>query len=220
MFIFETQEECHTRRKRFRNDSSGRDRRSLYEQRKEEKELKRSSALEISNRRREMLRKQRLGVEPREFIPTIAAKYGVKVDAVKKDWSKRENWMKILLKMEDAQSLVSELLLEFDIIREETQLLVEQEENSKIKTQQLYLSLKVAKERKELLRELGVFEILKCYYKSKAREHSRKLLEEEFPWMKGNRDLLNSVMALAKASGKYPIEKLLEIERMCADACH
>jgi hypothetical protein len=131
-----------------------------------ETKLNRSSALEISNRRREMLRMQRLGVDPKEFIPTVAAKYGVKVDAVKKDWSKREKWMKIYLRIKDAQSLVSELLLELDIAQEEALLLLNQERNPKAKTQLLYVFLKIVDKKIALMRDLGAFEFLKCDYRA------------------------------------------------------
>jgi hypothetical protein len=178
----------------------------------------RPSGLEVLNRRREMLRLQRLGVEPREFIPSVASKYGVKVDAVRRDWSKRIKWMTTYLRVEDAQSLVSEVLLDYDVAHEEALLLLCEEKNPKAKAQLLYLLLKILDKKTEVMRQLGAFEVLRCDYGCKAREHARRLLEEVFPWMKGNRDLLNGVMALAKASGQYKIDELVEFEKECAGA--
>lgn len=178
--------------------------------------MNRSTGFEVLNRRREMLHLHRLGVEPRKFIPSIAAQYGVKVSAVRKDWSNRTKWMKVYLRMEHAQSLVSELLLNYDVAHEEALLLVKEEKNPKAKLQLLYLSLRILDKKTEIMRQLGAFEMLRCDYKSKAREHARKLLEEEFPWMKGNKDLINTKMALAKASGKYKIDELVDLEKKCA----
>ena len=178
----------------------------------------RSSGLEVLNRRREMLRLQRLGVESREFTPSVASKYGVRVDAVRRDWSNRTKWMKAYLRVEDAQSLVSELLLDYDIAHEEALLLFGEEKNPKAKAQLLYPILKILEKKTEILSQLGAFEMLKRDYESKAREHARKLLEEEFPWMKGNRDLLNAAMALAKASGQFKADQIVEFEKDCADA--
>jgi hypothetical protein len=180
--------------------------------------MTRPTGFEVLNRRREMLRLHRLGVEPREFIPSIAAQYSAKVDAVRKDWSNRTKWMKVYLRMEEAQSLVSELLLNYDIAHEEALLLVNEEKNPRAKAQLLYLLFRILDKKTEIMRELGAFEILRCDYKNQAREHARQLLEEEFPWMKGNKDLINTKMALAKASGKCKIEELVELEKKIASA--
>jgi hypothetical protein len=175
-----------------------------------------SSALAISNRRREMLRLQRLGVEPKEFIQSVAAKYGVKDAAVRRDWSNRSKWMKVYLRMEDAHSLVSELLLDYDVAQEEAHMLINQEENLKAKAQLLYLYLKIVDKKTEIMKQLGAFDVLKFDYESKANEHARRLLEEKFPWMKGNRDQINADMAIIKSKGKYSTLLIIALEKLCA----
>jgi hypothetical protein len=175
-----------------------------------------SSALAISNRRREMLRLQRLGVEPKEFIQSVAAKYGVKDAAVRRDWSNRSKWMKVYLRMEDAHSLVSELLLDYDVAQEEAHMLINQEENLKAKAQLLYLYLKIVDKKTEIMKQLGAFDVLKFDYESKDNEHARRLLEEKFPWMKGNRDQINADMAIIKSKGKYSTLLIIALEKLCA----
>ena len=218
LFFIETQWSNSTRRGRSRVGSFRGVGRAFVEEEVVGAGVTGSTALEISNRRREMLRLERLGVEPKEFIPSVASKFGVKVDAVRRDWSNREKWMKVYFRVEDARSLVLEHLLEHDVAQEETLLLISQEKNPKAKVQLIYLYLKILDRKTEIMKQVGAFEMLKCDYESKAREYARKLLEDVFPWMKGNWDRLNTALAVAKSKGQYKTVEMLALEKLCAES--
>jgi hypothetical protein len=76
---------------------------------------------EIYDRRVEMLSCYRQGIKVVDWAPLVASKFKISEDSVKKDWSRRRNWMHFFLKLEDpilmAKKLVSDnelLMLDAD----------------------------------------------------------------------------------------------------------
>ena len=172
----------------------------------------RSTRIQILKRRKEMINNDRLGFQPKEWIPQVATKYGANEEAVKRDWSNRKKWMNTYLSVKDTKSRISGLMLEYDIAIEEVCLLYEQEKNSKAKIQLLYLKLKIIEKKNELMKQLGYFEAFRKEYRIEALKHSRKLEEEWFPWMKGNIEAANENLKYFKKKTKLPATGILKME--------
>ena len=166
----------------------------------------------ILNRRREMIRYDRLGIKAKDWIPEVADKFGASKETVKRDWSNRKNWMRTYLNTKDTRSSVLELIIEYDIAYEEARSLYEQEENSQKKMQLLYLRLKTIDKKKDLMKQLGYFEPIKKEFRIEALKHSRKLEEEWFPWMKGNIEAANENLKDYKKKTKLMPPDILKFE--------
>jgi hypothetical protein len=174
----------------------------------------RSTRTQILKRRKEMINNDRLGLQPKEWIPQVAAKYGATEEAVKRDWSNRKKWMKTYLSVKDTKSRISALMLEYDITYEEVCLLCEQEKNSKAKMQFLYLKLKIIEKKNELMKQLGYYELLRKEFRIEALKHSRKLEEEWFPWMKGNIEAANKNLKDFKKKTDFIATDILPMESL------
>jgi hypothetical protein len=151
----------------------------------------RPTRAKILARRREMINYDRLGIKAKDWISQVARKYGASEEAVKRDWSNRKEWMETYLNAKDTQSLVSGLMLEYDIAYEEACRLCEQEKNPKLKMQFIYLKLKIIEKKTDILKQIGGFKLLNREFRIEALKHARKLEEEWFPWMKGNIEAAN-----------------------------
>ena len=176
--------------------------------------MAKSSALEMLKRRDEMLRLFSLGFEIKEITAKVASKYDVNQEAVRRDWSNRKDWMKNYLNIEDTRDLVLRMLFRLDINYEEACQLSDQETSFKSKSHMLSLKVQIEKEKRELLKYLGAFAVIKADFKNSVLEHIEKLFEEKYPWTKGNKDLFNSAMALSKARGDLTIKELMEFQQM------
>lgn len=171
-----------------------------------------SCVLEMAQRRRDMLRYYRLGLSAKEFCVNVATKYGVSEAAVLRDWGKRKEWMKTFHVEENTQSLVCEMLLDYEGDCEEISRLIENETDTAKLIQLYHLKEKVRGNRKEFLFKIGVFDSVKFDFERQAQDKARKLFEKRYPWVIGNKRFYNGAMALAKYRGKLSIIELMELE--------
>ena len=61
-----------------------------------------TSQEEMLDRRVDMLFLDRLGVRPKDRIQEIAFKFKTTPEAIQRDWGRRKQWMRQILKVEDA----------------------------------------------------------------------------------------------------------------------
>ena len=119
-----------------------------------------------------------------EFIPIIANKHQVSEDAVKKDWSNRPNWIKYFMNVEDTEKLAYGILEEYETTRLDAVNLYEQADEIKIKTQLLWLRLKITDRKYDYIKEIGVLQYLKSDYNDKIKEHNDDKMEKKYPGYK------------------------------------
>ena len=50
-----------------------------------------------------MLYYSRLGLKPKDWIPMVASKHEASKEAVRRDWSERKTWIRMLLKIDDSE---------------------------------------------------------------------------------------------------------------------
>ena len=173
-----------------------------------------SCMLEMAKRRRDMLRYSRLGLPAKDFCGRVASKYGVSEEAVLRDWAKRKEWMKSLCAEEKNRSLALEMVLEYESDLEQISSLIEKEQDATKLIQLYHLKEKLRSNMKEFLFKLGAFDSVKFDLERQIAEKARKLFEKTYPWVKGNRKIYNSAMALEKYRGKLSIAELMEFEAM------
>lgn len=176
--------------------------------------MSKANAPEMAKSRIEMLQQYLLDLEPKELIGNVARKFNVKYETIRRDWSKRKKWMGNILTEEASRALFLTSLSRFDINSEEIDHLYEQETILKAKRHLLSLRVQIDKEKREFLKYLGAFEVIKADFKNNALKHQRRHFEEEFPWTKGNKDIFNSALALSKTKGLLSIEELVEFEKI------
>jgi hypothetical protein len=171
-----------------------------------------SSRLEMLNRRRDMLRFDRLGLKAKEFCAKVACKYGVNEAAVLRDWGKREEWMKTFVAEQNNRSLAYEMALEYESDCEKIAELIEKEKDTTKLIQLYHLKEKLRDRRKDFLFKIGAFDSLRFDFDRQVQDKKRKLFEAEYPWIVGNKRLINAVMALLKASGRLSVTELMALE--------
>jgi hypothetical protein len=176
--------------------------------------MAKSSRIMMINRRRDMLRFDRLGLSAKEFCAKVACKYGVNEAAVLRDWGKREEWMKTFCAEQNNRSLAYELALEYESDCEKIAELIEKEKDTTKLIQLYHLKEKMRDRRKDFLFKIGAFDSLRFDFERQVQDKSRKLFEAEYPWVVGNTRLCNSVMALLKASGRLSMTELVGLEAM------
>lgn len=115
-----------------------------------------------------MIYYDRLGLEPKEWISIVASKYNVSQDAIRRDWSARKKWMQIFFKVKDAKDMALDMLLDYEIALRDAMKLYEEAKDVKIKTQTLWLRLKVIERKNSFLEKLGAFRCTQIDYNSSA----------------------------------------------------
>ena len=160
--------------------------------------MTRATQEQLLNRRRDMLRYDRLGIKPKDWIPLVASKHHTTEETVKRDWSKRKTWIRLFLKVDDAEALALDILFDYEVAILDAYTLYEQAEEVKIKIQTLWLRLKTILLKANYLRELGALEYVKSDYLEKVGEHKEEMLENKLPYLKGNRDREIRRRALSK----------------------
>lgn len=155
---------------------------------------------ELFDRRQEMLALHEQGFKASEWVPQIASKYHVTEDSVKKDWTRRRNWVHYFLKLEDATSLVKKLISDNEVLLLDATNLYEQTEEPKIKLQMMWLRLKIYHERVITLKEIGAFGPIQVEFKKQTREYTHKLDLEKYPYLKGEDDYRIRQEALKKST--------------------
>ena len=89
-----------------------------------------------------MLYYSRVGLKPKDWIPIVASNHGVSEDAIRKDWTKRKNWMRMLLKIDDPEALALSILMNNEVALSQAYKLFEQAQDVKTKIQTLWLIIK------------------------------------------------------------------------------
>jgi hypothetical protein len=123
--------------------------------------MKRATQEELLKRRKDMLVQDRLGLNPVDWAPTVAEKYGCSVDAVRKDWSERKKWMQNFIKMDAVEDLAIGILLDYEIALNDACKLYEEAKDPKTKIQTFWLRFKAMQMRDDYLRELGALKKIK-----------------------------------------------------------
>lgn len=136
--------------------------------------MNRATQEEMLDRRVDMLHYYRLGIEPKVWIPEIAKKFGISEEAIKKDWSKRKDWMTNLIKVENAEDLAKSIFIDYEISILDTYRLHRSTEDPKTRIQALWARLKAIQLKKEFLREIGALDHLRFDFRLEARKHSKK----------------------------------------------
>lgn len=160
--------------------------------------MKRATQEQVLSRRKDMLHFNRLGFKPKEWIPMVASKYDASEESVRRDWSERKTWMRMFLKIEDTEELALDILMNYEIVLGQGYRLYDMAEDAKTKLQTLWFILKSIEMKMNYLKDLGVLSQLQLDIREKVNESRRKLLEDEYPYMKGDRDRHNRTMALLK----------------------
>ncbi len=136
--------------------------------------MKRATLGQVLDRRRDMLMMNRLGVQPKEWVPVVASKHGANEEAVKKDWSKRKEWMKVILKINDVEALALDTLNHYEVTLLDSYKLFEEIEDPKLKIQTVWLRIKAIKLKEDFLRDLGALDYIRTDFRAKANKHDKE----------------------------------------------
>ena len=143
---------------------------------------------EIYERRLEMLLLHREGLTVIDLAQELAPKYNISEEAVKRDWSRRRNWMQDFVRIDEPIELVNKMIVDNEVLFQDSQNLYQQAESTSLKVQILWLQLKIQRERKSMLKEMGAFEPIQKDYNFKARDRFDELIVEREPYRKGEED--------------------------------
>ena len=168
----------------------------------ESNQMKRATQKEILCRRIDMLYYNRLGAEPKEWIPIIASKHCVSEESLRRDWSKRKDWMPQFLKLNEAKELMQDILFDTDKVILDAYSVYDGTDDVKAKVQLLWLRMGAIQRRKDLLSELGAFESLRSDFRDKSSDYQKKKewrrLEERYPELKEIEDIVKKEHKLNK----------------------
>ena len=159
--------------------------------------IKKATQEQIFDRRKDMLHYSMLGLKAKEWIPMVASNHKVSEDAIRKDWTKRQNWIRILLKIDDPEALALSIIMNNEVALSQAYKLFEQAQDIKTKIQTLWLIIKTNQIRVNCFKELGVPCQVKFADENKS-DNQQELLEEEFPYRIGDKDRHIRTMALLK----------------------
>ena len=159
---------------------------------------------ELLKRRSEMLEFYRQGVKISNWAPILAQKYQINEEAIKRDWSRRNKWVHIFVKIDDPFLMAKKIVAENELLMSDAYRLFENSDDPRSTVQLMWLRLKIWKEYVSLMRELGLFQPLKVDYENKALLHKKKLDEERIPYLKADRDREIRKSALSREHDNLP----------------
>jgi hypothetical protein len=128
------------------------------------KSKKRPTGTQILSRRKEMIKFNRLGLKPKEWIPKVAAKFDASEETVKRDWSNRRKWMNMYFQTTEVQTLGLDTLYDYEIASQEAAKLYYETENPKLKPTTLGLWMKAIKMKHDFFDKFGVLTRLRNQY--------------------------------------------------------
>ena len=159
---------------------------------------------QLIDRRREMFSYHRDGLKVCEWASLVASKYNVSEEAVKRDWSRRRNWISCFFKFDDPIAMAKKLIADNEILMLDATNVYMQAEAPRIQLQLLWLLLKINHERANLLKDMGAFGPTQVHFEIKTKDHKEKLLLENNPERKGNKEYWIRYDALKKSERALP----------------
>jgi len=158
----------------------------------------------MMNRRGDMLAYHRQGMKTTEWIPLVAAKHNCTEEAVKRDWSRRRDWIHHFMKLDNPVAMAKKIIYDNELLLLDAYNLYEQTEDPKAKLQIMWLRLKANREKRDFLSEIGALSHIRSDYEEKLWAHKKKLDQEKHPYLKGDEDQHIRAMALLKAGIELP----------------
>ncbi len=159
---------------------------------------------EMLDRRVDMLFLDRMGIKSGDWIQEIAVKYGTTPEAVRKDWSRRKAWMRQILRVGDAEELALDVLYDYESALRDACKLYHDATDVGDRVQALWARLRVIQMREQYLRNVGALDRIGFDFRNEADEHKEHVMEEKYPYLKGDRDDHIRTMALLKVPGEKP----------------
>ena len=159
---------------------------------------------DLADRRREMVACHMQGMKVSEWTPLVALKYKCKEEALQRDWSRRRSWIHLFLELEDPSELVQRIVSDHELLLLDTNSLFEQSEDPKMKLQLMWVRLKINREKKDFLKEIGAFDPIRAKYEQMKNDLITKINRERYPYLKGNEDQNIRNSALKKAGRELP----------------
>lgn len=80
--------------------------------------VKRESTIRRWERRKEMVKKHGTGYKVSEYEKGMAKDYGVSVNTIRSDWTRRHEWLPVLAQLEDGKLVIAEVIMQIRLIRE------------------------------------------------------------------------------------------------------
>lgn len=148
-------------------------------------------------RRHDMLKLNRLGLRPRDWVEEIAFKYKMKSGSVWSDWGRRGQWMRQILQADDAEGLAFDILYDYDQILIDAKKMSKVEENPYVKVSALKLALYANLMKQSFLEKLGVlYPVFQQFTERNTKLDEDKFLDK-YPVYKGQHGRFLRRMALA-----------------------
>jgi len=126
---------------------------------------------EIAERRKEIFSYYMEGTKCSEFAPIIAKKYDCTEDAIRRDWSRRREWMHLFVNIDSAKDLAYRLLMDYEVSIIDSYHLYEIAENFKDKMQAYRLRRELMKDKKEFFKDINVLTYIGVDYKRQGERH-------------------------------------------------
>ena len=73
--------------------------------------LRKEKAIKRWERRKQMLFQYEQGYEFSEFVDAISKAYGIKPEALKRDWGRRKKWLPLLAQIDDKKFRISKIVM-------------------------------------------------------------------------------------------------------------
>jgi len=142
----------------------------------------------IHERRSEMLRCYNEGLKVVEWAPILSSQFEVSEETLRRDWSRRHNWLHFFVNFDDSFLATRKLIAENEALVQDANALFEEADDPKTKLQFMWLRLKIFKEQVSMLKELGLFGPVIIDFEHKAKLHKRNLDEKMYPYLRAERD--------------------------------
>jgi hypothetical protein len=148
-------------------------------------------------------------VKAKDWIQEIAFKYKTTPGAVKRDWSRRKQWMRTILKIEDAEDLALSLLYDYEKAVQDTYKLYDNASAITEKIHCLWARLRAVQMREKYLKSIGALDQICIDFEYSSANHRERKEEEKYPYKKGERDSHIRQMALLKGVSSEEVRKNL-----------
>ena len=114
--------------------------------------------------------------------------------------------MRQMLRVEDAEMLALDILYDYERALQDAYRLYHDAVDVPDRVHALWARLRAIQMREQYLRNVGALERISIDFKNEADEHRERMVEQKYPFMKGDRDHYIRTMALAKGIDTQPLE--------------